>query len=268
MEMNLITRNAVTEYRVNLKGVMDQFMGSIIEVDSNQPEQKILEEIARILFMKKSMAPTRPPKVILMGPPGVEIDQYAKMLCNQYRLVDLDGQSVVQEFIKKQGANANDLKQLLKNGERIPDDIVLDLLKQRLSLPDARIHGWIIKGAPSGGKVIDDPSDEQIQMLKELEQQPNIIITMEMSDNLIYEKLEQRRFDPVTNRHVFVMNENISDQNVLNRLVHSPEDTHSQIKKKLMEYRAFKHLMDSEFSSIMTRISAEQDNAAVFKSMV
>jgi hypothetical protein len=29
-------------------------MGSIIEVDSNKPEQKILEEIAWILFLKES----------------------------------------------------------------------------------------------------------------------------------------------------------------------------------------------------------------------
>lgn len=48
-------------------------MGSIIEVDANNPEQKILEEIARILFLKESRAPRKPPKVVLLGPPGVEI---------------------------------------------------------------------------------------------------------------------------------------------------------------------------------------------------
>jgi hypothetical protein len=37
-EMHGITKNAVTEYRVNLSGVKDQFMGSIIEVDSDKPE--------------------------------------------------------------------------------------------------------------------------------------------------------------------------------------------------------------------------------------
>ena len=52
-------------------------MGSIIDVDSNKPEQKILEEIARILFLKESKAPKKPPKIILMAPPGVETREHA-----------------------------------------------------------------------------------------------------------------------------------------------------------------------------------------------
>jgi hypothetical protein len=52
--------------------VKEQFPGSIIEVDANKPEQKILEEMWRILFLKESSAPRKPPKIILMGPPGVD----------------------------------------------------------------------------------------------------------------------------------------------------------------------------------------------------
>ena len=35
-ELNVIARNAITEYRVNIQGVKDQFMGNIIEVDGNK----------------------------------------------------------------------------------------------------------------------------------------------------------------------------------------------------------------------------------------
>lgn len=79
----------------------------------------------------------------------------------------------------------------------------MDLLKQRLSAPDCRTNGWILQGAPQ--------SDEQISLLKELDQQPNLFITLEMPDQQIYEKLEQRRFDPITNRYHFMLTENIYD---------------------------------------------------------
>ena len=65
-----------------------------------------------------------------------------------------------------------------------------------------------------------------------------------MSDHLIYEKLEQRRFDPLCNKYHFVLNENITDEKVLARLIHKEEDQHPQIKKKLIEYRTFKQLID------------------------
>ena len=73
--MHKVAKDAITEYRVNIQGVKEQFNGSIIEVDANKPEQKILEEIARILFLKESSAPRKPPKIILMGPPGVDTQE-------------------------------------------------------------------------------------------------------------------------------------------------------------------------------------------------
>lgn len=86
-----------------------------------------------------------------------------------------------------------------------------------------------------------------MNMLKDLEQQPNLLISLEMSDNLIYEKLEQRRFDPVTNQYHYVLNENIKDETILKRLIHHQDDQHHSIKKKLIEYRAFKQQIDEEY---------------------
>ena len=63
-------------------------------------------------------------------------------------------------------------------------------------------------------------------MLKDIDQQPNLFVTLEMSDHLIYEKLEQRRFDPITNQFHYVLNERIMDDVILDRLVHKYEDQH------------------------------------------
>jgi len=241
--MKELTRNAITEFQVNLKGVKEQYMGSITEVDSNKPEQQILEEFARILFLKESTAPRKPPKIILMGPPGVDTRQHANSVAQKYKLINLDLDQVCKDLVRRQGDNPNaaQLRQLIKNGEPIPDDIAMDLLKQRLSMLDCKTNGWILQGAPT--------SDDQISMLKELDQQPNLFVTLEMSDHLIYEKLEQRRFDPVTNTFHFVLQENIQSDKILERLVHRYDDQHPQIKKKLLEYRAFKQLIDQEYST-------------------
>lgn len=261
-EMKIISRNAITEYHVNLKGVKDQYMGSITEVDSNKPEQQILEEFARILFLKESSAPRKPPKIILMGPPGVETRQYANAVATKYKLINLDLDQVCKDLVRRQGDNPNaaQLRELIKNGEPIPDDIAMDLLKQRLSMLDCKTNGWILQGAPT--------SDDQITLLKELDQQPNLFVTLEMSDNLIYEKLEQRRYDPVTNQFHFVLQENITEERILDRLVHRYADQHPQIKKKLLEYRAFKQLIDQEYSGALTRINAEQDDATIMKNFI
>ena len=78
-----------------------------------------------------------------------------------------------------------------------------------------------------------------------------------MSDHLIYEKLEQRRFDPVTSRYHYIFNENLTDDAVLDRLVHNVEDKHPYIKTKLIEYRTFLNLITQEYTSQLIRINAE-----------
>lgn len=105
-------------------------------------------------------------------------------------------------------------------------------------------------------------------MLKDLDTQPSLFITLEVQDYLIYDKLEQRRFDPVTKKYHYVLNEHLTDDAILGRLIHKPEDQHPQIKKKLLEYRAIKQLIDSEYSNQLVRISAEQDKDSIYKNMV
>jgi adenylate kinase family enzyme len=130
-DMHQLSRNALTEFRVNLQGVKDQLQGSIIEIDSNKQEQKILEEIARILFLNESSAPRKPPKIILMGPPGVDTKEHATKISQKYKLINLDVDQICKDLVRRQGdnPNASQLRKLIKNGEPIPDDIAMDLLK-------------------------------------------------------------------------------------------------------------------------------------------
>jgi adenylate kinase family enzyme len=127
-------------------------------------------------------------------------------------------------------------------------------------MPDCKTNGWILMGAPS--------SIDQINMLKEFDQQPSIFISLDKSEHLIYENLEQRRFDPVTNKYHYIFNENLTDEVILNRLEHNVEDHHPYIKKKLIEYRAFLNLILGEYSGQLVRINAEQPEKDIYRNFI
>ena len=42
----------------------------VTQIDGNKAEGVILEEIVRILKLKRTLGPRRPPRILLMGPPG------------------------------------------------------------------------------------------------------------------------------------------------------------------------------------------------------
>jgi len=221
----------VSEYRVNIKGVKDQFVGRIYEIDGNKSKRKIVEDMARIGNLKDSNAPRKPPKIIMMGPPGVDISKHAKQISEKYKLICIDVNQMIKDCVRREGDNANELRQKIKEGYPIQDEIIMKLLRQRLYMQDCKTNGWVLLGAPS--------SVDQINMLKQFDHQPNIFISLDMSEHLIYEKLEQRRFDPLTNKYHYIFNENMTDETILNRLIHNVEDQHPYIKKKLIEYKGF-----------------------------
>lgn len=69
--------HAIRECNVHMQGVKEVCRGLITELDGTKSQQQILEEIARVLKLKRTKAPRRPQRVILLGPPGSSTEQQA-----------------------------------------------------------------------------------------------------------------------------------------------------------------------------------------------
>lgn len=57
-------------------------------------------------------------------------------------------------------------------------------------------------------------------------------MTLDQSDSTVYEKIEQRRFDPVEGRYYNLLTDEIPEE-ALGRLVHQKEHTHPVVKRRL-----------------------------------
>lgn len=97
-------------------------------MDGNRPESVILEEIVRILKLTRSKGPRRPPRVLLLGPPGCGKTEHAKKLAAKYKIQYIKVLEMVKDHIRneKDRAKADDLKQRLENAKpRKPIEIVI-----------------------------------------------------------------------------------------------------------------------------------------------
>ncbi len=149
------------------------------------------------------------------------------------------------------------LKSKLKNCETLPEEIVLDLVSERINKNDCQINGWVLDGCPQ--------TIEEVAKLRDLGIFPQMVVVFDLSDAIVYDRLEQRRFDPVTAQHYNLLQDKLS-KSVLDRLVQAKEDTHSMIEKKLVDYRDLVQDIQTEFKQILIRINAEEPKDKVFKS--
>ena len=65
-------KECLQEYDFNMRGVNDAYNQFIIEFDAVDKQQSdVANELGKMLKLKfKSNAPRRPPRVVLIGPPG------------------------------------------------------------------------------------------------------------------------------------------------------------------------------------------------------
>lgn len=62
---------------------------------------------------------------------------------------------------------------------------------------------------------------------------PSLVITLDQSDQSVYEKIEQRRFDPVEGIYYNLLVAEDIPEDVQSRLIHQKEHTHPIVKRRL-----------------------------------
>ena len=84
------------------------------------------------MLQVKISNPNRPPRVILLGPPGSGKSHQANMLSDRFGLINISAREVLESEIAKKTKNSLAIKEALDKGELISDDIIIPLIEKRI----------------------------------------------------------------------------------------------------------------------------------------
>jgi len=198
----------------------------------------------------RSNAPRRPPKVILIGPPGSGRSSQAQNLAKRYGLTLVSTSQLLRDQINRKSEIGKNIAAIMSTGDMIPDFIITELVRNRLQETDCKMNGWILDGFP---KTI-----EQVRSLKEFKIHPSHVFFLESSDALVYERCEQRRLDPSTGRF-YSIGALPEDQSIIDRLIVLEEDSHESVRRRLQNYKEHATKLHAEFAKVGMNIKAELD---------
>jgi adenylate kinase len=85
--------------------------------------------------------------ILFIGPPGSGKGTQSKLLHDRHGLVHLSTGDMFREAIAAQTAVGLKAKGFMDRGEYVPDSVVIDLIRDRLSSPDCK-NGFILDGFP------------------------------------------------------------------------------------------------------------------------
>jgi adenylate kinase len=121
--------------------------------------------------------------LIIFGPPGAGKGSYAYRLAEKLDVAVISTGNVFREEVKQKTALGNKVESFLRNGELVPNEIVIEVLKERIDKHQNKI-GFILDGYPR--------TIEQAMTLED-RVKIDLIIQLIVPEWIVVERLSNRR---------------------------------------------------------------------------
>lgn len=137
--------------------------------------------------------------IILLGPPGAGKGTQAEKIVNDYRLAYISTGAILRNAVKEETALGRKARQYMDQGQLVPDELVVEIVKDRLMEPDGA-NGALLDGFPR--TVVQASFLEKV--LPDIGAQVDRVLSIEVNENELIDRLTGRRVccDCGANYHV------------------------------------------------------------------
>ena len=128
-----------------------------------------------------------PLDVLLLGVQGAGKGTQANRIASDYGLAHIATGEMLRHAIADGSALGRRVQPILESGELVPDDLMIELIRERLQSEDAE-NGFVLDGFPRT-KTQPEPQDS---MLVEIGRQLSIVFELQVPDEVALERLHRR----------------------------------------------------------------------------
>ena len=127
-------------------------------------------------------------RLIFLGPPGAGKGTQAHVLSGLFAIPHISTGDILRSAVKDQTTLGKQAQDYMDRGELVPDELILDLIKERLGQSDAN-NGWILDGFPrnvSQAEFLD-------RLLEDLNLSADVVLNLDVPDEVLIERLLARQ---------------------------------------------------------------------------
>ncbi len=126
-------------------------------------------------------------RLIFLGPPGAGKGTQAKALAYHWNIPHISTGDILRQAMKEQTPLGIDAQSYVDKGELVPDQLVQDLVQDRLSQSDTK-SGWILDGFP---RTVNQAVFLE-KLLQKLDQHGEQVVNLEVPDDVVVARLLER----------------------------------------------------------------------------
>ncbi len=125
--------------------------------------------------------------ILLLGPQGSGKGTQAKRISAEYRIPHIATGDMLRAAIAAETLLGQQVKPILERGALVPDDLMIELIRERLEEPDAA-YGFVLDGFPR----TTPQADALDAVLREIGRELTVVFALQVSDEICIERLLKR----------------------------------------------------------------------------
>ncbi len=184
-------------------------------------------------------------RLILLGPPGAGKGTQAAYVCGKYRIPQVSTGEMLRAAVAARTPLGLRAKRVMDAGELVADDIIVDLVKERIRQPDCQ-NGFLFDGFPRTLPQAQAVVDAQITI--------DHVVEIRVADEDVVERISGRRVHESSGRiyHVTFNPPKVAglDDETGEPLIQRDDDAEETVRERLRVYHTETHPLVSFYGQL------------------
>lgn len=243
----------LSEYNLHIKGVKECYSKFLYEAEADKPLDQMEQDLMHMLKLKLK-DPMRPPRIIILGPPGSGRATQAKNIARRYGIAHVSVMELFKTEMAKNTPRGKQIAECVSKGEPVPNSIVISLVEHRLKESDCIVNGWVMDGFPK--------TKEQVTLLTQMKINPTKVVILECKQEVCIERLGMKRIDPITGFYYNLADQAPEDKEVHDRLVGIEGNDEATVIKRWNQWDEFVGKIEEIFNNQLLLIKTGSKSTA------
>ena len=200
-----------------------------------------------------------PLKIIIAGAPAAGKGTQCENIKDDFNVVHLSTGDILRAAVKEGSELGVKAKEYMDNAQLVPDELITNVVCERLKQSDCKEKGWLLDGFPR--------TLAQAEALEGAGMSPDCFLLLNVPQEILVERVTGRRTDPDTGKiyHMKFSPPPSDDEALLSRLVQRSDDTEEKIVVRYQDFLTHVSSVKACYEGICVEVDGTQSPAAVAK---
>merc|ERR1711871_1249036 len=234
---------------------------SVFEPPVNEQEGEAFEDFKSKIFLKREwkfllsvdwrkVNAETGKRIIIAGAPASGKGTQCEKIREEFGVVHISTGDLLREHKKNGTALGKQAAEFMDNGRLVPDQLVIDMVKDRMSQPDCAAKGWLLDGFPHTGA--------QAEAMKASGIHAEYFVLLDVPEEALVERVTGRRLAPQTGKIYHMKFKPPPNKKVAARLTQQSDDTEEKVKTRVASFHEQIDSILRHYTSILTRLDGNR----------